>query len=132
MAFIGQTSLFQPRDATKLVGVPCEASAQVGHWVRMSSGTAVRAQADVFANSNVIGVIEEKSSPTVCTIRFLGETLDIFTGLDETKEYYLSEITPGEMTTIPPTTPGNIIIKVGQPVTATAFLVLKGTRIQRA
>lgn len=132
MAFIGQTSLFSPRDASKLEGVPCEAAAQVGHWVRMSGGTAVRAQADVLANSNVIGVIEAKSSATVCTIRFLGETEDIFVGLDETKEYFLSEITPGEMTVIPPATPGNVIIKVGQPVTATSFLVLKGSRYVRS
>ena len=132
MAFIGQTSLFTPRDATTLSGVPCEAAALVGHWVRMSSGIAVRAQADVFANSNAIGVIESKQSATVCTIRFLGNTLSIFVGLDETREYFLSEITPGEMTITPPSSSGNIILKVGQPTSATNFLVLKGTRIQRA
>jgi hypothetical protein len=133
MAFIGQTSFpVSARDATKLEGITCEATAEIGHWVRMSGGIAVRALADSFNNSNIIGVIEAKSNSTTCTIRFLGETDSIFSGLDETKEYYLSDVNPGEMTTAVPTTSGHIILKVGQPVTTTEFLVLKGIRIQRA
>ena len=130
MAFIGGTSL--ARDATKIDGVTCEAAAVTGDWVRMSGGVAVRALADSITNSNVIGVIEEKITSTICTVRFLGETLPLYVGLDETKEYYLSPTLPGKMQVAPPTNPGEVVVKLGQPFSATEFLVLKGARYVRA
>lgn len=131
MGFITGSSLFA--DSTRIENVPCEAAALVGHAVRMTSGgIAVRALADTFDNSNVIGIIESKAASTVCTVRFLGVTLDIYSGLDVTKEYYLSHITPGELTTSIPTGSGTIILKLGQPYNGSRFLVTKGTRTVRA
>ena len=115
-----------------LTDVPCDPSVAVGDVVRMSSGVAVQALADSFANSNSIGIIESKASTTLCNIRVLGTTGEIFTGLDETMEYYLSDTVPGAMTTTPPTATGSIYLKIGQPFSSTRLLVLKGERIERA
>lgn len=133
MAFIGQTSRFNNRDATRIVDAPCDPSVQVGKWVRVNAANiVVHALADSLENSNVIGLVEEKSEPGLCTIRFLGDSDELFTGLDVTKEYYLSNVQAGEMSTAIPQISGHIIIKIGQPTSDTSFLVLKGTRIQRA
>ena len=86
-----------------------------------SSGVALRAQADVIGNSNVIGFIESKSDSTTCNIRVLGVSEEIFTGLDVTKEYYLSAVTPGLITTAIPTGSGNVVLKMGQPFSDKSF-----------
>ena len=57
---------------------------------------------------------------------------DIFSGLDETKEYYLSDAIAGEMSSTPPTASGSIMIRVGQPFGTTNLLVIKGMRTVRA
>lgn len=135
MAFIGQTSLLDTSAAnTRIQNVTCDATVYIGAAVRMnSSGVAINAIANSFDNSNVIGIVEEKASSTICTIRFLGVTLEgIYSGLDTTKEYFLSAITPGEITTTIPTASGHVVLKVGQPFSSSRFLVLKGQRMERA
>ena len=131
MSFIGQTSL--PSNANfKLDNIPCDSSVAVGDFVRIDSfSVAQRALADTFDNSNLIGVVEEKLNSTSCNIRFLGASIDVFVGLDPTKEYYLSDTLPGKITTTVPTASGHVIIKVGQPITPTQLLILKGNRIIR-
>ena len=127
-------------DSASLVGanvllsnVPCATAVYVGAAVRMDgTGTAQNAIATSAANSNIIGIVESKSSSTVCSIRVLGVSEGLFTGLDVTKEYYLSDTVAGDITTTVPTASGSIILKVGQPYSATDFLVLKGTRTVRA
>lgn len=115
-----------------LTNVTCDASVYQGAAVRMTgAGTAVNAIADSIANSNVIGIVESKPSSTLCNIRVLGVTSTIFTGLDVTKEYYLSDTIAGEINTTVPTTTGHVKIKLGQPFSATEFLVLKGEAIVR-
>lgn len=134
MSFISQTSLPQDSSNAIIPNVPCDPSVFVGAVVRMDSfGTAINALADNENNGNAIGVVISKSSSTVCTIRFLGVTDGaIFVGLDVTKEYYLSDITPGQITTVAPTASGSIILRVGQPFSSTRLLVNKGIRIKRA
>lgn len=119
---------------SRIQNVDCDASVYVGAAVRMTAlGVAVNALADTADNANVIGIVEEKQSATLCTVRFLGVTEgDIFVGLDVTKEYYLSDTVAGEITTTVPTLAGHIVLKLGQPFSATKFLVLKGIRIERA
>ena len=114
-----------------LEDVPVDPSVGVGDWVRMQGAIAVKALADNFSNANVIGICEFKSGVALGNIRVLGITDPIFIGLDETLEYYLSPTVAGAMTTTPPTTPGQVIVKVGQPYSATKFLVLKGIRMIR-
>jgi len=115
-----------------LFDVDCDASVSIGDAVRMSSGTAINAQADSMANSNVIGVVESKSSTVKCDIRVSGVTAgNIFSGLDETKEYYLSDGTAGLITETIPTAPGSIMLRIGQPFDSSNLLVIKGLRTVR-
>lgn len=116
-----------------LTNVPCDASVFVGAAVRMTGGgTAVNALADSLANSNMIGIVQFKPSSTLCNIRVLGLTPDIYVGLDVSKEYFLSDINAGEITTTIPTASGHIVLKVGQPFSAIKLLVLKGRPMERA
>jgi hypothetical protein len=115
-----------------LVNVPCDSSVYVGAAVKMLGGIAYNALADSLANSNVIGIAESKTTSTLCNVRVLGVSPAVYSGLDETKEYFLSDITEGLITTVVPTTSGHIILRVGQPFSSTRLLVLKGIRIERA
>jgi len=116
-----------------LTNVDCEATVFVGAAVIMQSGgIAKNAIADSLANSNVIGIVESKSSSILCNIRVLGTTSAIYTGLDVTKEYFLSDTVAGELVTTVPTTSGHVVLKLGQPFSATDFVVLKGQRTVRA
>lgn len=138
--FIFQTTIDPTANQAnnRLLNVPCDASVFVGAWVRMTgAGIAVNALADTVANSNVIGIVEEKPTTTTCNIRFLGltiQSLDLSTihgVLDETKDYFLSETSAGLMTIVAPTATGEVIVKLGQPFSTARFLVRVGDRIVR-
>ena len=116
-----------------LIDIDCDASVFVGAAVRMSvGGVAENAIADSITNSNVIGIVESKSSATKCNIRIAGYSLPVFAGLDVTKEYFLSDTIAGGIQTSAPTLSGHIKVKLGQPFSATEFLYMKGDRIIRA
>jgi hypothetical protein len=115
-----------------LFNVDCEASVYIGAAVIMQvSGVAKNALADDIGNSNVIGIVESKPSGVKCDIRVSGITAGIFSGLDVTKEYYLSDSIGGEITTLSPITTGHVRLKLGQPFSASEFLVMKGERTIR-
>ena len=115
-----------------IVNVPCLSSVYVGAAVRMDSGgTAQNAIADSLANANVIGIVESKDGLNLCNIRVLGVSASIFAGLDVTKEYFLSDSVAGQITTTSPTTTGHVMLKLGQPFSATEFLVNKGQQVVR-
>jgi len=117
---------------TVLRSVACDTSVYVGAVVIVSGGVIYNALADSIANSNIIGVVELKPTATTCDVRVSGVTVgDIFTGLDETKEYFLSDTIPGGIATTLPTLSGHVIIRVGQPFDAQNLLVSKGTRTVR-
>ncbi len=94
-------------------------------------GTAINAIADDITTSNVIGVVESKSNSVLCDIRVLGITSGIYAGLDVTREYYLSDAIAGQITTTIPTASGHVVLKLGQPFSATEFLVTKGQAVVR-
>lgn len=114
-----------------LIDVTCDSSVSTGKWVRMDGNTAVLAIADGYINSNVIGLVENKNGSTLCTIRVTGLSSDVFSGLDESQEYYLSDVNPGEMTLTAPVNPGTILLKLGQPFNSTSFVIFKGLRMVR-
>lgn len=115
-----------------LQDVECESGVYVKAAVVMqASGIAKNALADTLDNSNVIGIVESKSDSIHCDIRVMGVTAAIFAGLDVTKEYFLSDSVAGAITVTPPTTSGSILLKIGQPFSATEFLVSKGLRTER-
>lgn len=115
-----------------LTNVDCEASVFVGAAVYMqASGVAKNAIATSLTESNVIGFVESKENSTTCNIRLLGVTPAIFSGLDTSKEYFLSDSIAGEIVDTGPITSGHILLKLGQPFSATELLVLKGNRVVR-
>lgn len=115
-----------------LIDVPCEASVFIGAAVVVNgAGIARNAIADSLTNSNVLGIVESKASTTQCNIRLLGATSAIFTGLDVTKEYFLSDSIAGGLQTTIPTASGMIVLKLGQPLSDEEFVVLKGQRTVR-
>jgi hypothetical protein len=121
-------------EATNIIilNVPCTTSVAVGDVVYINpSNIADQALADTVASANALGTCEVKISTTVCNVRVLGVTGTFYTGLDPTLEYYLSDVTPGAITTTPPTLPGHVVLKIGQPFSDTRFFVLKGPRLVR-
>lgn len=115
-----------------LTNVACDATVYAGAAVRLESGTAYNALADSLTNSNIIGIVDSKVSATICNIRLSGTTDgNQFTGLDETKEYYLSATIAGAITDVPPSATGNILLRVGQPFDSQNMVVIKGTRTVR-
>jgi hypothetical protein len=116
-----------------ILNVPCELSVYVKSAVRMkSNGEATNALADSEANANVLGIVVNKPTTTTCDIRVLGVTAEIFTALDVTKEYYLSDTVAGELTTTIPVDSGHVVLRLGQPFSTTEFMVNKGTGLVRA
>lgn len=136
MTFISQTALARSTPDIVLTNVDCDPSVVIGDWVRMDvTNILVKAQADSKDNSNVIGLVESKSTSVLATVRVLGISAPLFTGLDVTKEYFLSAATAGGMVeqgSIDATASGSVVLKVGQPFSDTRMLVLKGTRFVRA
>ncbi len=112
--------------------VPCLASVAIGEAVRMVSGTAEEAIATSAAGANVMGVVQAKSSSILCDIRVGGVSPAIFASLDDTKAYFLSDITAGLITIVPPTASGSVVVRVGVPFNGTRLLVSKGVRIIRS
>ena len=134
MTFISQTIRASSTPDIVIPDTPCDPSVTVGDWVIMVSGVAQKALADSLDNSNVIGLVESKNGSTSVNIRVLGVSAPIFVGLDESKEYYLSDSVAGTMApqNLVPTASGSVIIKLGQPYSPQRFLVLKGIRMQRS
>lgn len=115
-----------------ITNVPCDPTVYVGAAVKMVAGTAFNALADSLTNSNVLGMVQAKATSTTCDIRVTGKTPSILVGLDETKEYFLSDTTAGMITVTAPTASGTIVLKLGQPYSGTEFVFYKGERFQRA
>lgn len=119
-----------------ILTVECDASVSIGDWIRLDAmGIAYPAQADDINNSNVIGVAESKPATTVCSVRVSGVTQEIFSGLDTTKEYFLSDTSPGDMVVqggAIPTASGSIVLKLGKPFSDKRFVINIGDRIKRA
>lgn len=110
-----------------------DGSVYLGAWVYVDAGGTVHnAQADSDTTWNVLGVVEKLIGSTECLIRVSGLTDVIFAGLDVTKTYRLSNTTAGAMQSTPVLTSGHIDFVLGQPGSATEFVVDKGPRTVRA
>lgn len=115
-----------------LKDVPCDASVFVTAVVRVSGGTCFNALADNVANSRAVGFCVKKKTATLCTVVLTGATKDVFTALDDTKDYFLSPTSAGAIQTTAPTGTGQIILRTGRPATSTKMVVMIGNRLQRA
>ena len=119
-------------DTSILKDVDCDPSVFVGAFVIINSvEVAVNALADNYNTSNVIGLVESKSSSTKCDIRVSGISSSIYIGLNSSLDYYLSNVNPGELSSTVPTTSGHVKVKLGQSFGTTKFLFAKGERLVR-
>lgn len=114
-----------------LTGIPIDPSVMVGDAVRILGGIAYPAKADSLENSNVLGVVEQIDGLTA-QIRVAGVTLPIYSGLEEDKEYFLSDQVSGGLQDLPPTASGSVLLRIGQPYDSQRLFVLKGERTVRA
>jgi hypothetical protein len=127
------TATFTDTSNVLIKNLNCDATVYVGAAVYIEDITfkAKNAIATSQSTSNVIGIAETKPTSTTCDVRVLGTTGELYTGLDVTKEYFLSDTTAGQITTTIPTISGHIWLKIGQPLTDKKFVVLKGQRVVR-
>lgn len=133
MAFISQTIRPSSSPDILISEVVCESDVVVGSWVRIrSDNIAVNARADSVLNSEVFGLVEEKSSSTLCVVRVAGLSKAIFTGLDVTKTYFLSNTLAGTMGLTVPTNSGEVVLGLGRSYDGERFLVQPSLRLQRA
>lgn len=131
MSLISQTSLFE-ESRVVLKNLNCDASVVVGDWVRMNgSGVLVKAKADSYTNSRVLGLVEEKNTTTSATVLVAGLSKEIFSGLGY-GTYYLSLATAGGMEQVIVTASSSVILTLGQTITSTRFMVMVDKGIQRA
>jgi len=91
--------------------------------------SVARANASTINTSNVIGVIIDKPSDTTCSVVVHG-IIDIFSNLEVSKRYFL-DINDGQITTIPTTSPGTILLELGVALTDTMLLFDKKPLIKR-
>lgn len=112
-------------------GITVDPSVVVGDCVRILGGIAYPAQADSLENSNVLGIVEQIDGLTA-QVRVAGVTLPIFSGLEEDKEYFLSDQVAGGLQDVPPTAPGSVLLRIGQPYDSERLFLLKGERTVRA
>ena len=124
-----QSAIEESSSGLILRNVPCDSGVALADAVKMISGTAQKAQADTVINSNLIGVVERKETSILCDIRVTGVSSAVFSGLDETKEFFLSASTAGLVTDVAPTGAGEVVVRVGQPFSTTEMMVNKGTRL---
>jgi len=127
-----QTAIEEVKSGLILIDVDCDSTVFVSAAVRLDvTGKAFNALADGLANSNVIGIVVRKSSSVLCDIRVSGVTNDIFAGLDETADYFLSASSAGVLTTTAPSGSGEIVLKVGQPFDVDSMVVATNLRMVR-
>lgn len=115
-----------------LENVPCHPSVAVGEVVRATAlGEVVQADASSILTAAVLGVVETKSDATTCNVRLSGLSAPVFSGLDVTKVYFLSDSTPGALTTSAPSSSGSVVVRIGQPFSSSALIVGVGSPIVR-
>lgn len=133
MSVISQTVRPSSTPDILVSNLPCDPLVTIGDWVRLDSNqTVVRAVADSVLNSLIFGLVEEKNSATVCTVRVAGVSKEIFSSLDVMAPYFLDSVTGGRMTKVVPESAGEIVLSLGRPVTDKRFLVQPALRLQRS
>lgn len=104
-----------------LLDFACTATEAVGDVVYISTNdTVAQALADAPSTSNGIGIITSKATSTTCKVVTSG-VVSVLSGLTAGLKYYLSESTPGEISSTPPGTPTEVVLAVGIAINATTL-----------
>jgi hypothetical protein len=122
----------RPSATVELSGLTSDASVAIKDVVYSDGGVIKSAIASTVLLSGALGICVAKLSPTSATIVFAGRIEGLFTGLDDSKDYFLSPTVAGAITTTVPTAPGEIILRIGRAIGSTIFVVQIGSRLQRA
>lgn len=93
---------------------------------------ARNARADALATSNVIGLVESKSTSTTCLVRIGGVSAANYLGLDIEDEYFLSDVTPGGIvpSALKPVSIGRVSLRLGQSLDQFRMIFERGERME--
>jgi len=106
----------------------CPSDVVVCDAVYLSAESMIdRANASSALTCDVIGVVVEKPTSTTAIVQPIGLT-NIFSDLSPNQRYWV-DTTAGALTTIPPSTTGQVVQQVGRAVTATIMQVAIQPRI---
>jgi len=122
-SFIGDGSqLEDTRPSILIIETDCTIDVEVGDAVYVSSDDVVkRANNSSIDTAQVVGFVLEK--PTASTAYLiLSGVVSLFSGLTPGKKYFLDEFN-GQITDIPPSDSGSVIVHVGQAITSSTLLV---------
>ena len=100
----------------------CDSSVAVGDVVYVNGSTVEKASALNYQQSLAVGIVVNKPGATTCDIATTGP-VNVLSGLDTSKKYFLSETTPGALQTTPPTTSGAYVVQIGKPIANTIFTI---------
>lgn len=101
----------------------CPAGVAVRDAVFLSSADNVDlADADDASKQPLIGIVDSKPGLTSAVVTYYGEVSG-FVGLTPGDTYYLST-TPGQITNVAPSNPGDIVQRIGFAKSATTFMVM--------
>ena len=100
----------------------CSATEDVGDAVYIFSGMDVRqANNSDISTAKVIGFIVNKPTSTTCNVRVAG-VIDAFVGMTVGSQYFLDGV-DGEIIENAPTTPGSVLVRLGQAIDTDVFLI---------
>jgi len=116
-----------------VTNVACQGSVYVGAVVyAVSSGTVANAIGNSPATSKVIGICIKKQSTFLCDVLVGGYTPEIYSGLDVTKTYYLSDSVAGGLRDSSPTTPTRVQVRIGRALNDKILVFQPGTLLVRS
>lgn len=100
----------------------CPVGVAVRDAVYLSAADGVdQADSDDSSKQPLIGIVVSKPSAITAIVAYYGEVTG-FVGLTPGATYYLGTV-PGTITTVAPTTPGNIVQRIGFARSATTLVV---------
>ena len=104
----------------------CDASVAPGDVVYINATSTVAkasAEAGVGQTPDAVAIVDSKPSSTSCIVRSTGLTSAVFSGLTVGATYYLSDTSPGGVTSTAPTGPGTKVQEVGTGASSTRLYV---------
>jgi hypothetical protein len=92
-------------------------------YLRSSDGLAGRATASGTLDQAYVAGIADSSKGVGETVKILVTGIEAISGLDAGDHYFLAAGTPGTITTTPPNTPGQYVVRVGEAVSSSEFSI---------
>jgi hypothetical protein len=92
-------------------------------YLRSSDGLAGKATASGTLDQAYVAGFADTSKNVGETVKILVTGIEAISGLDAGDHYFLSAGTPGSITTIPPNTAGQYVVRVGEAVSSSEFSI---------